>query len=297
VSTEETESTGPPERVRSVPAVLRQPQMLRLLHRLYEGGPDDKVAVLCAAADITGAIVERGGVIRSLDAKMHLLGSALAAGIDEDRARAEINRRVPGPHEYAAGAPISEGHATELAGPWWLGVLWPAPSGGWDYLGGNLSHSEPVSGVTLSFDDNGFHAKSPAGLSMHLAWSSVHGIDVEGSDAVQGRITATRLVLVGWLALAWRKKENASFLSVETAAGTAVFARAETLHEMRVRLSALLSAAPTLQPLPPVASPAEPAFMQPDVLDQIRRLGELARDEFITAEEFAAAKEELLRRL
>jgi hypothetical protein len=52
--------------------------------------------------------------------------------------------------------------------------------------------------------------------------------------------------------------------------------------------------APMAQPPAPPAPPAAPAAPQPDLVDQLRRLGELRDAGILTEEEFAAQKAKLL---
>ena len=98
-------------------------------------------------------------------------------------------------------------------------------------------------------------------------------------------MTVARIVLLGPLALAVPKDENASraYLTIVTGSGDLVV-RVDRVppQKLRVRLGDVLR------------RPAGSARDERDLVDELARLGELHASGILTAEEFAAAKRKLL---
>jgi len=124
-------------------------------------------------------------------------------------------------------------------------------------------------------------------------------IAVEGPDQAATRFTATRLVLSGPLALAFKKDRKGSkeaIITVTTKAGDeAIFNVAKTLPR---------EIAPKLTPLAIQARnashaiiDAEPADAEPDLAGQIEKLADLNANGMLTDDEFASKKAELLARI
>jgi hypothetical protein len=119
---------------------------------------------------------------------------------------------------------------------------------------------------------------------------------VDAAGQLTARITATRLVLTGPLALGLRKKvdQRELYLIVE-GGGWAISAGVDPDQGAKARaFAARINAAGS------VAVAAEPtggAAAAIDIPDQIRRLGELRDAGLLTDDEFAAKKTELLERL
>ena len=115
-------------------------------------------------------------------------------------------------------------------------------------------------------------------------------------------MTATRLVLTGPLALAWRKKKDTRelYLLVE-GEGWAISVPVDPKKGAEARgFAARINAAASSQAAPaaagaPAAAPSAPA--PSDALEQIRKLGELKDAGLLTDEEFDAKKAELLKRV
>jgi hypothetical protein len=158
---------------------------------------------------------------------------------------------------------------------------------------------ESFAGVTI--DDNSISAPGQAGGLLAGARATV---DTVGQ--LSRRITATRLILTGPLALAWRKKrdERELYLLVE-GAGWAISVpvdpkKGQEARAFAARINSLASAQPPA--VQPVAShqPAitqSPVTQAADPLEQIARLADLRERGAISDEDFERKRSELLDRL
>jgi hypothetical protein len=119
---------------------------------------------------------------------------------------------------------------------------------------------------------------------------------VDTAGQLSRRITATRLVLTGPLALAWRKKrdERELYLLVE-GVGWAISVpvdpkKGQEARTFAAKVNSLASSHPT--------APAQPAVAAaPDPLEQIARLAELRERGAISDEDFEPKRQELLDRI
>lgn len=143
-------------------------------------------------------------------------------------------------------------------------------------------------GVLVCFDDAGVHLAAAARPWWRVAlvpWDEVRELAVEGHEETVRRVTLTRFMVLGPLAVAVPKNENASraYITIVAASGDLVV-RVDGVSppELRVRLGdALRRTAPT-------SSDGD------GLVDQIARLGRLRASGVLTDEEFAAAKRKLL---
>lgn len=112
------------------------------------------------------------------------------------------------------------------------------------YLGGHPLHTKEVKELAAVFDDSGFHTKLPLNRPMWVRnwsapWDAITSIEVDGPDEVAKRVTATRLVLAGPFALAFKKKEKVSYFTVSTHDGEMIFeVNGLSVPELRAKLSA-----------------------------------------------------------
>lgn len=123
---------------------------------------------------------------------------------------------------------------------------------------------------------------------------------VDTAGQMRHRITATRLVLTGPLALAWRKKKDDRelFLTVEGqgfAICVAVDPRdGKRARQFAARINSLASKASQSLPAPPSPpTPPERAEMS-SVADELRKLADLHAAGMLTSEEFETQKRRLL---
>jgi Short C-terminal domain len=143
-------------------------------------------------------------------------------------------------------------------------------------------------GVVVCMDDAGIHLATAAQPWRRVAivpWDEVRELAVEGHEETIRRVTVARFMLLGPLAVAVPKDENASraYLTVAAAAGDLVVrVNGVSPPELRVRLGDALRRVP--------AAAGDGA----DLAGQIARLGELHGSGVLTDAEFAAAKRKLL---
>lgn len=175
------------------------------------------------------------------------------------------------------------------------------------YYGGWPGHQAPEgkSNLLLKIDVTGITLRKFAAI-FTIPWSDVTDIAVEGPEAAQNRFTATRLIALGPLGLAFKKDRKGSreaIITVITTAGDeAIFHVGQTLPR---------DIAPKLAPLAIQARRAtkqdgqtdqdgermSSAGALPDVAAQIEKLADLKAKGILTDEEFASKKAELLARM
>jgi hypothetical protein len=119
---------------------------------------------------------------------------------------------------------------------------------------------------------------------------------VDAAGQLTARITATRLVLTGPLALGLRKKvDHRELYLIVEGGGWAISAAVDPDHGTKARaFAARINAAGSIAAA--AGSIEEPAAAI-DIPDQIRQLGELRDAGLLTEDEFVAKKTELLERL
>jgi hypothetical protein len=223
---------------------------------------DDTIRVLLGGTELVA--------IRSPDADVELLARAIA-----DRAHAPV---------AGADALFSADGFVQLAGT-------PVRLTG-EYLGGFRDLA--AGNLTVVFDEAGVHlvpVATPWWRACALPWPDVREILVEGHEETRRRVTATRMMAVGLLALAIPKDENYSRAYVTvTAKDGDVVVRVDGARpqELKARLGDVLR-----RPAGAEGAGAD-AGGEADLASQIARLGELHRTGVLTDAEFAAAKRKLL---
>ncbi len=166
------------------------------------------------------------------------------------------------------------------------------------YLGGHPARErELASAALLTIDDNGVRVKPSIGRTfIEEPWSKITELAAEGPDQVASRFTATRLLLAGPLALAFKKKEKMGYIAARGEFGEFLFeVKGKTPQELRAKIAPWSSritrpAAP--EPSPPAETTAAPA--QPDTIARLRALADLRDRGALTDEEFAVEKARLL---
>lgn len=104
------------------------------------------------------------------------------------------------------------------------------------YLGGHPAR-EKATTATLTIDDDGVRARVIRDF-LTVPWSDVAGLEVEGPEQVERRVTVTRLLATGIFAFALKKKQKVAYLTVTTPDGEAIFETDKfTPEELRARLS------------------------------------------------------------
>ena len=155
------------------------------------------------------------------------------------------------------------------------------------YLGGHPALSKQRDGQ-LYVDESGLKVKAKSGPS--VPWKEIHSVAIEGPEQVERRITATRLLLTGPLALGWRRQEKTAFVVVQGEFGEFVFQINHKLpHEARAEFAPW-----TTRVNPPERESETPTAGAANRIDQLRELGELRDRGILTDEEFTAEKMRIL---
>jgi hypothetical protein len=168
------------------------------------------------------------------------------------------------------------------------------------YYGGWSGHQSPEvkSNLVLKVDVEGI-ALRKASTIFAIPWDEIADIAIEGPEEAQSRFTATRLVALGPLGLAFKKDRKGSkeaIITVTTQSGDeAIFHLAKTLPR---------EISPKLEPLAIQArrankstEPVQPIQTEPDIAGQIEKLADLRDKGILSEEEFASKKAELLARM
>lgn len=104
-------------------------------------------------------------------------------------------------------------------------LWWSTPRKGCTYLGSHPRFTGSVPGLTVALVSDGVAVLDRKNEVVRaIGWDSVVGVRIESADNVRRRVTATRLVLFGGLALLAKKEQRTAYLSVVEADGEWVFA-------------------------------------------------------------------------
>jgi hypothetical protein len=168
-------------------------------------------------------------------------------------------------------------------------------SGGVKYLGSHPRYSGQAEGLDLEFTEAGLRFSKGRRELGFIGWEHVRDLAADSRDGMEQRITATRVVLLGALALLAKKQRVLSYLIVTDSAGDWMF---EVPGLSAIELDAGLR---SLQPYVRAAEselPVEPetpvVAELPSVQDRLQRLGTLLETGLITAEEYAQRRTAIL---
>lgn len=177
------------------------------------------------------------------------------------------------------------------------------------YYGGWSRHPSPEgkSNLILRLDKSGISLRKFKEI-FTIPWQDVADIAVEGPQEAEKRFTATRLIALGPLGLAFKKSKKGSkeaIITLTTVSGDqAVFHVAKKLpREIQPKLVPLAlqirtRVASVREPTPPVAEPTpHNEAAAPDIAEQIEKLAALKEKGILTEDEYAAKKAELLARM
>jgi hypothetical protein len=161
------------------------------------------------------------------------------------------------------------------------------------YLGGNPAlQPGPIAGVTLAFAADGFAAQQGELPLARAPWSAIREIAVEGRDAAERRVTAGRLFALGILAFGLPKTTTTSFLVVRLENAEMIFQTSLLPMQLRASLAPYL-ALPSHRTTD-LGQTTDPA---PDPFESLRQLSGLLDKGLIASSDFAAKKEEILKRI
>jgi hypothetical protein len=125
--------------------------------------------------------------------------------------------------------------------------------------------------VNLTIHDKGFYTKQGWTTSQdNYLWKDVTELSVEGPDALQKRITATRILATGIFALAFKKKTGETFTFISFSNGREPLISQQAISEIST------------------------VEKTEDVTEQISKLGGLFEKGLITEQEFKASKAKIL---
>jgi hypothetical protein len=205
--------------------------------------------------------------------------------------------------------------SSKIADEWWaspeafksLGLARSLLLNNVSYYGGWPEHQSPEgkSSLILRVDTTGISLRRFKAI-FTIPWGAISDIVVEGPEAAERRFTATRLVALGPLGLAFkkdRKGSKAAIITVSTRAGDeAIFHVAKMLpRDIEPKLSPLAiqarRASKADETVEPDSQPVPSADAVPDLAAQIERLADLNAKGILTDEEFASKKAELLARM
>lgn len=157
------------------------------------------------------------------------------------------------------------------------------------YLGGHPHHPKPGKlNVNVVLDDAGVRCVGMREL-FRIPWSDVAGLDAEGREQAQSRVTATRLVTLGVFALAAKKKQKSAYLTVALKAGGEVLFQVDgaTPQELRGRIAPALALVTGTPPPAATVSIGDP-------MERLSLASSLHDAGVLTDEEFAEQKARIL---
>ena len=76
-------------------------------------------------------------------------------------------------------------------------------------------HGDAENSIVIALTDSGFEIAEGWGSKIFYPWADVSELSVEGPDAIQKRITASRLLLTGVFAFAFKKKTGEAFAFID----------------------------------------------------------------------------------
>jgi hypothetical protein len=171
------------------------------------------------------------------------------------------------------------------------------------YLGGHPAHEGAKKDARLTMSDDGIQVRVGFRTLIKEPWKNITGLSAEGPDQVQTRFTATRLVLLGPLGLAFKKEKKSAFLVVEGTFGEFIF---EVKKKSPMELQAAVvpwkkrlsggdkNGEPTLPSSPHEATASSERTPDRERVEVLKELAELRTQGVLTDEEFAAEKARLL---
>lgn len=145
-------------------------------------------------------------------------------------------------------------------------------------------------GTTVSLSDSGILANRGLRGEDYYSWSEILGIEIEGPDALQKRITATRLLMTGPFALAFKKKtgEAFAFISFKDNRAPVVFRFPKKSEPEIKAFFARYKSRITPADVPTATS------IETDSVDKLTKLAELFEKGLIDDVEFKASKAKIL---
>ena len=172
------------------------------------------------------------------------------------------------------------------------------------YLGGHPEHEGAKKDARLTMNDDGIQVAVGAFRKLFKEpWKNITGLSAEGPDQMEKRFTATRLVLLGPLGLAFKKEKKSSFLVVEGTFGEFIFqVKKNTQMELQAALvpwrkrcsGGDTSVEQTLPSSPSDATVASGTTSDRDRVAVLKELAELRTQGVLTDEEFAVEKARVL---
>ena len=211
--------------------------------------------------------------------------------------------------DHASGRGVKPPQAQQLYDLKSLGLTRTLSLSEVSYYGGWSRHPSPEgkSNLILKIDKSGISLRKFKEI-FTIPWEDVADITVEGPQEAEKRFTATRLIALGPLGLAFKKSKKGSkeaIITLTTVSGDqAVFHVAKKLpREIQPKLVPLAlqirtRVAAVREPTPPVAEPTpHNEAAAPDIAEQIEKLAALKEKGILTEDEYAAKKAELLARM
>jgi hypothetical protein len=160
------------------------------------------------------------------------------------------------------------------------------------YLGSHPAASGQASGIDLVFTTEGVVIARGRREIGGIEWSSITALEADDREALDRRITGTRVLLLGAFALLARKETVVSFLIISDQRGDWMFAtpglNAIELRAGLIRLQRYVtkSAEPTVELTAPMPPPSL-ARASDDPAARLERLADLLERGLIDQREFA----------
>jgi hypothetical protein len=159
----------------------------------------------------------------------------------------------------------------------------------------NVHTAEQVVGeksipLAISISENGIATKQGWKGEVIYPWNEISELEVEGPDSIQKRITASRLILTGVFAFAFKKKTGEAFLFISFKDD-----RTPVIFKFPKKSEPELKSifAPYRSRITGTSNNS-PEVVEVDSVSQLTKLGELFEKGLIDEAEFKASKAKIL---
>jgi hypothetical protein len=151
-------------------------------------------------------------------------------------------------------------------------------------------YGDKTNSVVIYISNSGLEFKYGMLSSDKILWEQISEIEVEGADAIQKRITASRLLAIGIFAFAFKKKtgEAFAFISFKDGREAHVY-RFPKKSEPEVKAFFATSRSKINR-----SAPAESSETEDTSVEQLMKLGEMFKQGLVDESEFKAGKAKIL---
>jgi len=171
---------------------------------------------------------------------------------------------------------------------------------GVNYLGGYPARTAPASGVILAFSNTKVAVENASSVLFSVPLSTVTAIDIETEEEVRHRLTASRLLLVGVFAFAWKKRTPGSVMvTIETDNGQILFevpkkTKPQVLSMLAEQRSRVASSPNPKPAVTPAVTPSPAPAASKTAKERLDHLEELRAADLVSDDEYTAKRSAII---